>query len=273
MVCGAALEVNVTSDMDFFVSINQVLLLQQVLQKNIACFFDMDNDADSSQASETVDKTSGTHLETPQVADSGLGSEISATINYKIMGNRGPKLPCQNTGPSISNSTALCSKDVVSSTAVCIPLEILLTAGRISCMFYTHTYNVPQSATPAVVALVPPPPPTPKSPVSSEHLPSPGTVPFNLLSMVYREPGQISVGSDCSTEHLSASDTGSDKFSSLDLNQIPHIVPYLYLYFSQPHTVVTVQPETQKFEMSYYDVMVKGPPSGYTLPGKYMFCY
>lgn len=263
LVCGAALEVNVTSDMDFFVSINQVLLLQQVYQKNIACFFVTDIHGDSSQATETVDKTGGIHLETPQVADSGLGSEISATINYKVMGSRGPKLSCQHTGPSTSTS---CSKDAVSSPAVCVPLEILLTAGRISCMFYTHTFNVPLSATPAIAAPVPPPPPTPKSPVSSEHLLGPGTVPFNLLSTVYKDSGHITLGSDCSTEHLSASDTGSDKVSSSDLNQITHIVPYLYLYFSQPHTVVTVQPEVQKFEMSYYDVMVKGPPSGYTLP-------
>ena len=39
--------------------------------------------------------------------------------------------------------------------------------------------------------------------------------------------------------------------------------PFLYLYTSQPHTVVSCGYEAQKFEMSCYDILVKASDTPY----------
>lgn len=37
------------------------------------------------------------------------------------------------------------------------------------------------------------------------------------------------------------------------------VMPFLHLYLWQPHTVLSCRPDTQKFEISCYDVSLKGP--------------
>ena len=43
------------------------------------------------------------------------------------------------------------------------------------------------------------------------------------------------------------------------------MVPYVYLYFPQPQIGMSIQSKTQKFKMSYHNIMFKGPLSCYTL--------
>ena len=46
------------------------------------------------------------------------------------------------------------------------------------------------------------------------------------------------------------------------------IQPFLYFYVSQPHLIVSCQQDTQKFEMSCYDILVKGPGETSIVQGK-----
>jgi hypothetical protein len=49
------------------------------------------------------------------------------------------------------------------------------------------------------------------------------------------------------------------------------IKPFLFCYISQPHTVLSCQPDHQKFEMSCYDILIKGSPANTRIPGNFTY--
>ncbi|XP_014791410.2 intermembrane lipid transfer protein VPS13B [Octopus bimaculoides] len=252
LVCGAALEVNVTTELDFFISINQISLLQQVINKNISCFFEIDIPKGSVQHMDNADRLGHVFTESSQVADSGLGSEISTTTNYK--GIESLHKTSRHTATSLSCSSLPPKNPLKPSSSISpmlamtleMPLEVLLTAGRISCMVYSHQYL--QS--------------------KEQHEGGVSSYPSSTLPSMYQEHVPSLLKSFSVGEQMSAIDgifNKPDEPTSSQIKVSLYIVPYLYLYFSQPHTVVALQPEGQKFEMSFYDVMVKGPSASHKL--------
>ena len=52
-----------------------------------------------------------------------------------------------------------------------------------------------------------------------------------------------------------------------------YVQPFLYFYLSQPHLILSCQTETQKFEMSCYDILVKGPVENALFQGRFNLKY
>jgi len=117
LVCGHSVELNATSDLDFFLSVNQLRLLCDVLTSNVRCLV---NNA-SLSAPSCYGPQIGT--ETSTMLDSGLGSEASVAVHR----------PVKNI-PELGRSQKSPSWQWMESAT----FDILLTAGRISLMLYDH---------------------------------------------------------------------------------------------------------------------------------------
>ncbi|XP_060068135.1 intermembrane lipid transfer protein VPS13B-like [Ylistrum balloti] len=155
--------------------------------------------------------------------DSGIGSEISALTFKKGVS----PVPTQHT------------TTLVQSPKFVTPFDLLLTAGRISCTVYTH----------------------------------------KLLKEDYHDnhmKDKADTGrSGESSPNKSGAEENRPTYSFLNIHDVKTesekvirsgscvIQPFLYLYFSQPHTVLKCQQEQQTFEMSCYDILIKGPTTDF----------
>lgn len=117
LVCGHSVELNATSDLDFFLSVSQLHFLCDILTSNMNCLINNTHPATSS--------CHGTrrNTDTSAVLDSGLGSEASLAV-------------CHTASNKVESGKSLNSSGwnwLESAT-----FDILLTAGRISLMLYDH---------------------------------------------------------------------------------------------------------------------------------------
>jgi len=117
LTCGHSVELNATSDLDFFLSISQLRLLCDILTSNVRCLI---NDAGSAASSHCGSQVSA---ETSAVLDSGVGSEASVAVHHSLTS----KAELGKSQPSSGWQW------LESAT-----FDILLTAGRISLMLYDH---------------------------------------------------------------------------------------------------------------------------------------
>jgi len=113
LVCGHSVELNATSDLDFFLSVSQLHLLCDILTSNVRCLI---NDTSSPAVSCCGSQIAA---ETSAVLDSGLGSEASVAVISKA---------------ELGKSQKPCGWQWMESAV----FDILLTAGRISLMLYDH---------------------------------------------------------------------------------------------------------------------------------------
>lgn len=215
LVCGHALEINFTNDLDICISTNQVKVISDIALQGIAKMTEVSVD---NSVMETFD---GTDLSASGseniVADSGIESDIS-TITGKRTKDRKPQI-------------TLNSPDMGKRPKFIAPLDVLLTASRISVVTYSH-----------------------KIPVKKLH------------KQPLPEAPQLS--KSCSEAHtfikLQVPEQKVKDEGHLD------VTPFLYVYISQPHTVLSCHQEHQKFEMSCYDVLVKGSSAKVLQSGKYL---
>jgi len=130
LICGHSVELNATSDLDFFLSVTQLHLLCDILLSNFSCLI---NDT-SSAASSCYGPQVG--AETSMVLDSGLGSEASVAVHHSVTSKA-----------EIGRSQKSSSWQWMES----ITFDILLTAGRISLMLYDHVpfHNFSAQSAPA----------------------------------------------------------------------------------------------------------------------------
>ncbi|XP_052096921.1 intermembrane lipid transfer protein VPS13B-like isoform X1 [Mytilus californianus] len=201
LVCGHALEMNFTNDLDIYVSTNQVKLMSEITIQTMAKLRET-REVDLIQ--ETVERAdlSGSGSEI-LVADSGIESDVS-TITARKVKDRNPDV-------------VLTPHDLDMRSKVITPLDILLTASRISVITYTRKQNKDQ-----------------------------------------RHKVKLA-----ETPDLTKSASGKHTFIKLDMPDSEDttqlsVDPFLYVYISQPHTVLSCHQSQQKFEMSCYDVLVKG---------------
>ena len=165
-------------------------------------------------------KTNKARLENPDevsLHDSGVESDQASNSNMN--GNH-----CS------SQKNASKTADWLNFT----PFDILLTAGKISFMVYSH-----------------------KNMSIDEFKSTNHNVKSKLTKadLEYKEESSL----------FNQSTAGNEDGSAVAM--VPPVVPYFYAYFAQPHTVLTLQKSHQKLELSCYDVIIKGAKIGHTITG------
>lgn len=228
MVCGYGLEFNIVSDLDLHMSTNQInLALQKITE--------ITKTLTSSSKSEKSDDLD----EKDVLKDSGLGSEASVkpTPSEKVKGQG------QN-------------------TMTLTPVDLLLTAGRISVTLYSHE----MMKTETVIGKSKETCQKKKNKRSKQDLEwrvEPGS-----SDGLDAEEGQVfSEHQEPYLMQMYGLESSRDSYTISAGTMC--IKPFLFVYVSQPHTVLSVQKQQQKFEASCYDVLVKGAAETALIPGKY----
>ena len=117
LVCGHSVELNATSDLDFFLSVSQLQLLCDILTSNVSCLINSNVPAASSCSGPQI------NTDTSALLDSGLGSEASLAVCHSVPSKVESGKSRHSSGWGWLESTTF---------------DILLTAGRISLMLYDH---------------------------------------------------------------------------------------------------------------------------------------
>ncbi|XP_021340497.1 vacuolar protein sorting-associated protein 13B-like isoform X1 [Mizuhopecten yessoensis] len=221
LVCGHTIELNASSDIDFFISTNQVHLLEcWISQSKVVLLPPKIQKPDDEM--DKVDEIKSDHM----TYDSGIGSESSALILLK--------------GVSPIPLHHMATLEHVQSPKFVNPFDLLLTAGRISCTVYTHKllkedYHANKTQDCRDDADSPGNKSSPQEGSESERNRS--SYSFLNIHDVYRDTEKVIRSGSCV------------------------IQPFLYVYFSQPHTVLKCHHVEQTFEMSCYDILIKGAAS------------
>ena len=78
-------------------------------------------------------------------------------------------------------------------------------------------------------------------------------------------------GIDLEGQHLVDASVSRNQLKSGgrgEVTDVKYVVPFLYVTFSQPYTMLKVERTSQKVELSCYDVILKGPKPGHSFRGK-----
>ncbi|KAK3589215.1 hypothetical protein CHS0354_020076 [Potamilus streckersoni] len=241
LVCGYALELNVISDLDFHISVSQIQLLQHLCIESLKC---LNSKTGFSENPSDVQDSKGSKNHDHCCIDSGVGSEISS-------------LTCDRARPKTFQGRSVKeSDDLTQNSKVITPFDVLLTAGRISCTVYSHKILK------KVVYLSPE-----KIPESKiERKKSKAALEWQLSNTSAVSADEETGRSQVMNREMDQS-YSSFNFMNIqkeeDQEVIPEgslcLVPYLYIYLSQPYTLLSCQRTSQKFEICCYDMLVKGP--------------
>lgn len=233
-MCGYGLEFNVVSDIDLHISTNQIHLMHSKLTSSLKALKLYTEHNDDSQE------------ENSSVQDSGIGSEGSAAtvqmsaVKQDVKGQGG-----------------------ISSKKTLTPVDLLLTAGRISCTLYTHKKIETETKLEEKEEKLH------VNKKKKKHTKQDlewrvdrssednidGTVQYEGIQ--FEDPylmNMYQLNSSAETKVIPAGSTC--------------IEPFLFLYITQPHTVLSCQLDHQKFETSCYDILVKGAAENNLIPGK-----
>ncbi|KAL3889914.1 hypothetical protein ACJMK2_002232 [Sinanodonta woodiana] len=238
LVCGYALELNVISDLDFHISVSQIQLLQHL------CIESMNSKTNSSEISSDDQESKEGKNHDQCYIDSGVGSEISSLTYDRAKPKMFPRRCVYESDHLTQNPKAT------------TPFDVLLTAGRISCTVYSHKILK------NVVYLTPEKIPESKM----ERKKSKAALEWQLSS-TSAVSAEEEIGRSLVMNREMDQSYSSFSFMNIqkeeDQEVIPEgslcLVPYLYLYFSQPYTLLSCQRTDQKFEICCYDMLVKGP--------------
>jgi hypothetical protein len=158
------------------------------------------------------------------------------------------------------------------------PFDVLLTAGRITLIGYTHTVvnKAELEKTSESVKMEP----QRKSKSDLEWREGKEEKPLHDLTMSDELSAASFVGSDLSVVTLLPSvptlsesnlpnmmyvGSRSSTSSHSDSDCIYQTVPFLFANFSQPHSLVNIKPDAQKVELSCYDFTLKGPKMNHVI--------
>ncbi|XP_063307280.1 intermembrane lipid transfer protein VPS13B isoform X1 [Pelobates fuscus] len=268
LVCGHALEVNVTTSLDFFLSVAQVQLLQQLVQANMAGFEQTNMAAESSkQEQQKPDVTDGCGVDTSSrysgAQDSGIGSD---SVKIRIVQIE------QQSGTSHHRIARPSKQSSIVKNLNFIPFDIFVTASRISVMTYSC------SAMPRVKNVVSDGDKLGKgllniSSSEADGAPEKSVQPCistltaeDLLASSTPSPNSGKTGI-LSLERLHAS-TRSSARQALGITIVRQpgrrgtgdlqLNPFLHLVVSQPSLLVSFHHRKQKVEMSMFDALLKG---------------
>ncbi|XP_054840360.1 intermembrane lipid transfer protein VPS13B [Eublepharis macularius] len=135
LVCGHSLEVNMTTSLDFFLSVAQVQLLQQLIQANMVALEPSSKAAEvTKQEQKKMDTSEGGIAETSSrysgAQDSGIGSD---SVKIRIVQIE------QHSGTSHHRIARPSRQSSIVKNLNFIPFDIFITASRISFMTYSCT--------------------------------------------------------------------------------------------------------------------------------------
>ncbi|XP_019383541.1 PREDICTED: vacuolar protein sorting-associated protein 13B isoform X4 [Gavialis gangeticus] len=284
LVCGHSLEVNVTTNLDFFLSVAQVQLLQQIIQANMVGLETSSKAIEvSKQEQKKMDISDGGTVETSSrysgAQDSGIGSD---SVKIRIVQIE------QHSGTSQHRIAQPSRQSSIVKNLNFIPFDIFITASRISVMTYLCT------------ALL-----KPKSTQDQKDGDQVGKSSLNLsetdssIGQETEKPSQSCISSVTaddllnsnvslptgrktgllSLESLHAS-TRSSARQALGITIVrqpgrrgigdTQLEPFLYLVVSQPSILLSCHHRKQRVEISVFDAALKGVASDYkyTDPGK-----
>ncbi|XP_061851653.1 intermembrane lipid transfer protein VPS13B isoform X1 [Colius striatus] len=284
LVCGHSLEVNVTTNLDFFLSVAQVQLLQQLVQANMVGLEPSSSTAEvSKQEQKKMDVSDGGTVETSSrysgAQDSGIGSD---SVKIRIVQIE------QHSGTSQHRIARPSHQSSIVKNLNFIPFDIFITASRISLMTYSCT-ALPKSKS------VQDQKDGEKICKSSLNLPE-----VNLGgSHDTKKPSQPCISSVTADDLLSSdvplctgkkmgllsleslhASTRSSARQALGITIVRQpgrrgtgdieLQPFLCLIVSQPSVLLSCHHRKQKVEISVFDAGLKGVASDYkcTDPGK-----
>ena len=226
--------------MDFYISTNQLQLLVDILDSNIETLARATSQVTAPEravhqgaAQGHLPRQRSAHAQDNTGNDSGVESETSTRI---VGAKSASQMALQVSEPR--------STSPYKSLLSLMPIDVLLTARKISLMVYSQ---VMEDVDPANS------PPMWKGSFLED---------INLdasLSSMHHGDSQHSVGTEaCTTVPPSES-----------ISKQAVVRPYIYAYFSQPHSLMSVDQMQSKIELSCYDIVLKGTRFGYFFPGNH----
>ncbi|XP_032375136.1 vacuolar protein sorting-associated protein 13B isoform X2 [Etheostoma spectabile] len=302
VVCGHSLEVNVTSSLDFYLSVAQVQLLQQLLRENLVGMDTPEKRAevrryeqkrgirDPAAGVDSLSRHSGTGQ------DSGFGSDSAHIRIVQIE---------QQSGASHHCIARPSHKSTITKNLSFIPFDIFLTASRLSVM--TYACSSAPKALPSSLD-------TPSTPDKKEPGEKVGKSALNLQEILPESPpasasptpdpapaAQGSLAGLTAEDILNSNNSQPAspllKSSLLSLSGLPTpsrssarqalgvtivrqpgrrgagdqlLEPLLYIQVMQPSALLSCHHRKQRMELSVFDVALKGVASDYKCldPGK-----
>ncbi|NXA45453.1 VP13B protein, partial [Nothocercus julius] len=285
LVCGHSLEVNATTNLDFFLSVAQVQLLQQLVEANMVGLEASSSTAEvSKQEQKKMDVSDGGTAETSSrysgAQDSGIGSD---SVRIRIVQIE------QHSGTSQHRIARPSHQSSIVKNLNFIPFDIFVTASRISLMTYSCA-ALPKPKSPSAQK------DSEKISKSSLNVAAAGAGSRQGAGEQAHQEGISSITADellnssaalvagrkpglLSLESLHAS-TRSSARQALGITIVrqpgrrgagdTELQPFLYLVVSQPSVLLSCHHRKQKVEISMFDAGLKGVASDYkcTDPGK-----
>ncbi|XP_023373239.1 vacuolar protein sorting-associated protein 13B isoform X1 [Otolemur garnettii] len=279
LVCGHSLEVNITTNLDFFLSVAQVQLLHQLIVANMTGLEPSAKATEiSKQEQKKMDTFDGGMAETLSrhsgAQDSGIGSD---SVKIRIVQIE------QHSGASQHRIARPSRQSSIVKNLNFIPFDIFITASRISLMTYSSV-ALPKSKSQEQKD-------NEKTGKSSLNLPEVDSdvaksnqacistlTAEDLLSSSISFPSGKKIGV-LSLESLHAS-TRSSARQALGITIVRQpgrrgtgdlqLEPFLYFIVSQPSLLVSCHHRKQRVEISIFDAVLKGVASDYKCsdPGK-----
>ncbi|XP_055871203.1 intermembrane lipid transfer protein VPS13B-like isoform X3 [Biomphalaria glabrata] len=288
LICGLSTELNLTSDLDLYISTSQVKLISDIAGQISLCFVPKQ---DSIAAHPTLPPgiTSSPLLvhsskKEPLLGgggfDSGVESDLS-TLTFDKGAQRLGGLRQISQPVSVRTDEQKLSgltKDEMGGTtnmlSLSTPLDILVTASRISCSVYTYkileekfTLEMPVFTDNQQTDY------GPAGALGATRNRKEYNAKDNLEDILSGKPRRSSSSStdkndDVDTNNFDPGDDGTFNFMKSHAEDslkriLPKgsvcIVPFVYLYVTQPHCLVSSHSEKEvKIEGSCYDVLIKG---------------
>ena len=233
-MCGLTAELNVVSDLDLLLSTEQICMMTTLADLGVTLTSDHLTSRGDRQGS----------MEPSSVCqDSGVASEISAVTHHE---------PVRTTGEE--NLTAVNGYS---------PTNILLTAGRISLTLYTHLYLQQDTKVK--------PPYTLSTQSSKKSRQSSSKVCPSADNMGSLTQGMTGASRDNAQEGYVSFSFMQPQLDSGEETKVPSgsvcVQPFAYVYIAQPHTVLSTWPQSDRLELSCYDILLKGVKENYLFPG------
>ncbi|XP_062915876.1 intermembrane lipid transfer protein VPS13B-like isoform X2 [Mobula hypostoma] len=286
VVCGHSLEVNVTTSLDFFLSVAQVQLLQQLIEANMLGVVVSDQMSETSHQDQSkITSPEGAPMDASSrhsgARDSGIGSDSARIRIVQIE---------QQSGTSHHRLARPSRQSSIVKNLNFIPFDIFITAGGISLMTYSFTIN-PKAMTQQDSQQKRD---TDKVSKSTLNLKSTETeqVPENKVGQleiaVMTADDVLNSNSPLSTRkvtsHLSLESLHTPSRSSarqalgITIVRQPgrrgandlQLEPFLYLVIAQPSLLMSCHHRKQKVELTFFDATLKAVPPDYKCmdPGK-----
>nr|XP_003226657.1 PREDICTED: vacuolar protein sorting-associated protein 13B isoform X1 [Anolis carolinensis] len=281
LVCGHSLEVNMTTSLDFFLSVAQVQLLQQLIQANMIGLEPCNKATEvSKHEQKKMDTSDGGMAETSSrysgAQDSGIGSD---SVKIRIVQIE------QHSGTSHHRIARPSRQSSIVKNLNFIPFDIFITASRISFMTYSSTslsksksaeeQRDGEKTTKSSLNL--------GETVDSDCKKTVGAgissiTADEILNSNNSQPSGKKTGL-LSLESLHAS-TRSSARQALGITIVRQpgrrgtgdlqLEPFLHLVVSQPSLILSCHHRKQRMEISVFDAILKGVASDYKCadPGK-----